>query len=218
MFKRLGGIIGENKRYLLLGFALMLIGMIIGYLNAEEIRKLAQQMMQSIERIAREISGKDNPVYTFWVIFKNNVLAACSMMGLGIFFFGIYPALGLLTNGILLGFLLKLYATGGGSPLKLFLAGILPHGILELSAIIFAASIGIRLGVLMYEWLMGLFVPGKRAAARNKFSSMLRDLPLIVGTVVVLLFLAAIVESTITPLLIKSVIGQEMNMMKNIMK
>ncbi|MED0674473.1 stage II sporulation protein M [Aneurinibacillus thermoaerophilus] len=218
MVKRLASIVCENKRYIWLGVALMLIGVFFGYTNAEEIKQFAKQMIDNIQRIGSDIRKANNPLYTFGVIFKNNVMVAFSMVGLGIFFFGLYPALGLVTNGILLGFLLKVYASGGISPLKILLAGILPHGIIELSAIIFAAAIGIKLGVLTYDWVVSLFVREKRTTVRKKFSDMLRDLPLAVGTIVVMLFVAAVVETTITPLLIQSFVGQEIDIMKQMLK
>ncbi|GEN34828.1 MULTISPECIES: stage II sporulation protein M [Aneurinibacillus] len=218
MIQRLGNIVRQNKRYIWIGVALMLLGVFFGYTNAEAIKQLAKQMMDSIQRIARDISETNNPLYTFWVIFENNVMAAFSMVGLGIFFFGLYPALGLFTNGILLGFLLKVYASGGVSPLKILVAGILPHGIIELSAIIFASAIGIKLGVLTYDWIVSLFVRERRSAVKARFSELLRDLPLIVGTIVVMLFLAAVIESTVTPLLIQNFMGQDLDIMKQVFK
>ncbi|ERI06742.1 stage II sporulation protein M [Aneurinibacillus aneurinilyticus] len=218
MMRRLGTIVRKNKRYIWIGLALMLLGIFLGYTNAEAIKQAAKQMMDSIQRIAKHINDANNPLYTFWVIFENNVIAAFSMVGLGIFFLGLYPALGLITNGILLGFLLKVYANGGVNPLKIFLAGILPHGILELSAIIFASAIGIKLGVLTYDWIVSWFVKERRAGAKARFGEMLRDLPLIIGTIVVMLFLAAIIESTVTPLLIQNFMGQEMSVVKDMFK
>lgn len=218
MMRRLGTIVRKNKRYIWIGLALMLLGIFLGYTNAEAIKQAAKQMMDSIQRIAKHINDANNPLYTFWVIFENNVIAAFSMVGLGIFFLGLYPALGLITNGILLGFLLKVYANGGVNPLKIFLTGILPHGILELSAIIFASAIGIKLGVLTYDWIVSWFVKERRAGAKARFGEMLRDLPLIIGTIVVMLFLAAIIESTVTPLLIQNFMGQEMSVVKDMFK
>jgi stage II sporulation protein M len=218
MIRRLGNVVRENKRYIWIGVALMLIGVFFGYTNADAIKQLAKQMMESIQRIAKDVNAANNPLYTLWVIFENNVMAAFSMVGLGIFFFGLYPAFGLITNGILLGFLLKVYAIGGVSPWKIFLTGILPHGILELSAIIFASAIGIKLGVLTYDWIVSWFVRERRATAKTNFNKLLRELPLIVGTIVVMLFLAAVVESTITPLLIHNFMGQDIDITKQMLK
>lgn len=128
MMRRLGTIVRKNKRYIWIGLALMLLGIFLGYTNAEAIKQAAKQMMDSIQRIAKHINDANNPLYTFWVIFENNVIAAFSMVGLGIFFLGLYPALGLITNGILLGFLLKVYANGGVNPLKIFWLEFCPMG------------------------------------------------------------------------------------------
>ncbi|WCK54800.1 stage II sporulation protein M [Aneurinibacillus sp. Ricciae_BoGa-3] len=217
MLKRLGGIIRDNKGYISLGFALMVIGVLIGYVSADIIKHIASNLFRGIDRIARDIEHVQSPLYTFWVLFKNNLMAAVSMLGLGIFLFGIYPAFGLLVNGIILGFLLRVYANIGINPLKIFVLGILPHGIFELSAIILAASIGIKLGVIMYQWFLSLFVQERRKAASSRFSKLLRDLPVIVGAIVVMLFIAAIIESTVTPALIKSGMGgEQVKIIKNI--
>ncbi|WP_027415378.1 stage II sporulation protein M [Aneurinibacillus terranovensis] len=218
MLKRLGGIIKENKGYIGLGAALMLLGVLVGYFNAPLIKSVIRALFQGLDRIARDINSVNNPLYTFWIIFKNNVLAAASMVGLGIFFIGIYPIIGLVMNGIILGFLLKMYQMDGVNPLELFAVGILPHGILELTAIIFAASIGIKFGVVVFQWFAGLFVPSNRAVVSTRFHDMLKDLPIIISTVVVMLFLAAIIESTITPLLLHGVMGEQIKTMKHLMK
>lgn len=89
---------------------------------------------------------------------------------------------------------------------------------MELSAIIFASAIGIKLGVLTYDWIVSWFVKERRAGAKARFGEMLRDLPLIIGTIVVMLFLAAIIESTVTPLLIQNFMGQEMSVVKDMFK
>jgi stage II sporulation protein M len=219
MIKRLEKIVRDNRRYIWISIALLLIGVLFGYANAESIQQQVLGVLEKIRRIAEGIKTANNPLfYTFWVIFKNNVLAVFGMIGLGIFFFGLYPALGIVNNGILLGFLMKMYEKGGVSPLKMLAAGILPHGIIELAAVVFAAAIGIKLGVMTYDACISLFVTEKRVAVRSKFSDLLRDLPLIVGTVVVMLFVAAIIESTVTPLLVESFVGKEIDIMKQIGK
>lgn len=55
MVRRLGNIVRENKRYIWIGIALMLLGVLVGYVNADAIKQLAKQMMESIQRIARNI-------------------------------------------------------------------------------------------------------------------------------------------------------------------
>ena len=203
-------IIKENARFLWLGLALLLLGSIIGYLNAEAIQSFAKDLLKELERIAQRIKENDSPLYTFWVIFQNNVMASLSMLGLGIFF-GIYPALALFSNGILLGFILKSYALKGMNPISLFAVGILPHGVIELFAVILAAAIGMRYGVMIFKLLGYLFNKDKRTPILKEFGSSLQDLPYIVGTVIFLLFVAAVIESTLTPMLIQFFLADALN-------
>jgi stage II sporulation protein M len=203
-------IIKENARFIWLGFALMLLGAIIGYVNAETIQSFAKDLLKELERIAERIKENDSPLYTFWVIFENNVMASLSMLGLGIFF-GIYPALALFSNGILLGFILKSYALKGMSPISLFVVGILPHGAIELFAVILAAGMGMRYGVTVFKLLGYVFNMDQRTSILKEFGTSLQDLPYLVGTVVLLLFIAAVIESTLTPMLIQLFLGDALN-------
>ncbi|MBP1933071.1 stage II sporulation protein M [Ammoniphilus resinae] len=202
-------IVKRNSKFILLGTGIFLISILIGYLNAEEIQKMASELMKELEQIARKINENNSPLYTFWVIFQNNLLASLSMLGLGIFL-GFYPALALLSNGILLGFMLKISALKGINPFSVFFLGILPHGIFELFAVIVAASIGMKYGILIIRMLANLANNSRRSRLVDDFKTSLNELPYIVGAIVVLLLLAAVIESTVTPLLINSFLGDQM--------
>jgi len=201
-------IVKRNSKFILLGTGIFFISVLIGYLNAEEIQKMASELLKELENIARKINENNSPLYTFWVIFQNNVLASLSMLGLGIFL-GFYPALALLSNGILLGFMLKLSALKGINPFSVFFLGILPHGIFELFAVIVAASIGMKYGILIVRMLGNLANNSRRTRLVDDFKTSLNELPYIVGAIVVLLLLAAVIESTVTPMLINSFLGDQ---------
>jgi stage II sporulation protein M len=207
-FRRGMSIIRANSKFLMIGLGIFLVSILLGYLNADSIQKVAAELLRELDRIARKIGQHGTPLYTFWVIFENNVLAAMSMIGLGVFL-GIYPILALTSNGILLGFMLKTFALKGLNPIMVLLLGILPHGIVEISAVILAASIGIKFGVFIFR-LFGHVLSGRSGGTIvEEFKQGLNELPYIVGSVVVLLFLAAIIESTVTPYLIHLFLGDQ---------
>ncbi|HJV47073.1 MAG TPA: stage II sporulation protein M [Bacillota bacterium] len=208
ILKKGAKIVGANAKFLVLGLAIFVASILIGYLNADSIQKVAEELLRQLDHIARKIEEHGSPLYTFWVIFQNNVLAALSMIGLGVFL-GIYPILALTSNGILLGFMLKAFALKGLNPAMVLLLGILPHGIVEISAIIFAASIGIKYGVLIFRIFSHLLNARGRQAVMDEFKQGLTELPFIVGSVIVLLFIAAVIESTITPYLIHLFLGDQ---------
>ncbi|WP_134704814.1 stage II sporulation protein M [Ammoniphilus sp. YIM 78166] len=204
-------IVKANSRFLWLGTLIFVGSALLGYLNAEGIQAIAEQFMKELERIAEKIQKNGSVFYTFWVIFQNNVLASLTMLGLGVFF-GIYPFMALVTNGVLLGFLLKVFAMKGVNPIGILVFGILPHGIIEIFAVIMAAAIGIKYGSLVFRLLGNLGSQDRRSGILEEFKANLRDLPVTVGAVVVLLFIAAIVESAITPVLIQMFIGDVANL------
>ena len=199
-------VVKANSRFLWLGTLIFIGSALLGYLNAESIQSIAEQLMKELERIAEQIQKNGSPLYTFWVIFQNNVLASLTMLGLGVFF-GIYPMIALIANGVLLGFLLKVFAMKGINPIGILVFGILPHGVIEIFAVILAAAMGIKYGSLVFRLLGNLGSRERRSGILDEFKDSLRDLPLTVGAVVVLLFAAAVIESVVTPLLIQMFIG-----------
>ncbi len=81
--------------------------------------------------------------YIFIFIFLNNTIKSLLAIFLGIAF-GIFPIYFIAANGYLVGLILAISVYSAG--LKYFLAGVLPHGILEIFAIVYASSLGIWLG------------------------------------------------------------------------
>jgi stage II sporulation protein M len=197
----------DNRGYFLTACLLLLGGAVIGYLQADLVESLAKQMMSQIKEIIQRI--KDNggsAAATFWAIFSNNVTSSLMMMALGLFF-AFFPVVGLLSNGVLLGFILFKYAASGINPWLVFAAGILPHGIFELPAVIFAAAVGIRLGMLTFRSIGAVLrlIPAEQV--KNDWYAALKQFPSAVLTVIVLLFAAAVVETLVTPMLLQDTIG-----------
>lgn len=194
-----------NQKYLFLGFALFLLGSLLGFLNANLIQDMARDLLKQLEEIAKRLEDNGSALNVFWVIFQNNVMASLTMLGLGVFF-GIFPIFALVSNGVLLGFMLKTMATNGANPFSILAFGILPHGVIEIFAVIVAAAIGIKYGMFMFRIIFSMGSNGTRSRVLDEFKESLHELPYIVGSVIVLLFLAAVIESTITPLLIHNFI------------
>lgn len=206
MFSRLAGIVKDNSQYVMFGALLFIGSSLLGYFNSEAIQQAAQDLLGQLEHIAEKIEKQGGgPLSVFWVIFQNNVLASLTMLGLGVFF-GLFPIFAMLSNGVLLGFMLKIFATQGLNPIAVLVIGILPHGILELPAVILAASIGIKYGFFVVRMGFNMFT-NKRTEIFSEFKESLKDLPFIVAAVIALLFVAAIIESVVTPFLIHLIFG-----------
>ncbi|ASJ03145.1 hypothetical protein A3L09_07705 [Thermococcus profundus] len=147
---------------------------------------MPEMSLRIFRDIGRSIANKvraDSPLHTFASIYINNLSVATSAYALGIIF-GIVPWIVILTNGFILGLVLAIVISNDFlSPTQAVLA-ILPHGILEIPAIILSATAGIMLyrGTLKKE-------------GRDVVYSSLRVYAL---SAVMLLF-AAFVEAYVTP-------------------
>ncbi len=132
----------------------------------------------------------DDPLMFMLVIFANNAVKSLAAM-LGGFFFGIFPILFMVANGYVLGVVLSLREPEWG--IAGVLMAVLPHGILEIPAVIIACSYGVWLGT-------------KFAAALFKGSEfkpyVVHALKVYVAIVLPVLLIAAAVEVFITPLFI----------------
>lgn len=124
-------------------------------------------------------------------IFLNNLRVALISLLLGFTVLG--PLVIVSGNGAILG-LVASYAVVRGSPPLVVAASILPHGVIELSAIIYVVALSVELGVRFWRWLL--------YRSREGLEEFLRGLPRGLATVIVLLFVAALVEGMVTPLVV----------------
>jgi stage II sporulation protein M len=189
----------EERKLIGIATLILFVGLLLGYVNAEGIHQVLRQsgMYDALEQLVQRIHENPDFLSVFGLIFFNNARAAVTTMGLGIFF-GVYPVLMLASNGILLGVILHQSSLETGvHPLILFVTKVLPHGILELPAIIIAAAYGMRLGITFVRWIFSFLVPGKRAAGRAEWRRLFDRIPAAVILVLLLLILAAGIESAL---------------------
>lgn len=203
----------DNKRYLLIGGLLLIFGIIFGYLESNLVDKMARKMIEQIRKIAEQVQKSNHSSAVFWMILFNNLFSSFLMMVLGVLF-SIFPVYGLFANGVLLGYLLDKMGQAGLNPLVVLTIGILPHGIFELPAVVFAASLGIRYGVLTWRTFAFIWNAEGRGRLKKEWASGVKQFPLALLIVVVLLVVAAVVESVVTPLLIQNTIGTQFKFLK----
>jgi len=176
---------------LILFFAAMVVG---GTPNGAT--DFMKDQVRSMEELAHQTEGADNPQLAFfWLIFKKNVQACVMTMYLGIGA-GIFPLFTMTLNGMLIGFLFGTMAHEGLPVAQLVVKGILPHGILELPALFLAAGFGMMLGVGVLKGVFGSLF-GKTDPWQLFVRSIRGSVPALV-VLIVLLLLAAVVESTVT--------------------
>lgn len=205
MWSALREALADKRRYLAMATAWFALWAVMGYVNFDALwarhPDVVDGLFARLRELAEAIAARQSWTYFFGTILLNNLVVAASTVGLGIFF-GLFPLAALATNGLVIGFFLRMLARQGEDPLAWFLAGILPHGVLEFPALLLAGAFGLALGVRSVQLLGGLLSPMARQAALDRFARDLRQLPAVVAAIAVLLLGAALVEATVTPLVV----------------
>lgn len=181
------------KRYLLAASLLFILGTALGvYLAVAQPELIANAMalvFEHLEDLGRDIFDAPQPS-GIMRLFTHNLRAFLLMAVLGLAL-GVYPAFGLLVNGVVIGVAAVLMHAQTGS-LTVFLAGVLPHGVLEIPAIILGAALGLRLG-------LGPLFARHGERSWQGYRTELTDAAKVLLFGAALLFLAAIIEVSITP-------------------
>jgi len=140
----------------------------------------------------------------------NNAIKSLAVIVLGAVFC-IFPLFFVAYNGQALGMVADLFSREKG--ILFVLAALLPHGIIEIPVILVSAGIGVRLGYLAYLSLRrggANFNQGLLHVVRfyqEKFKKdimpeMKQGVGFYMRRLLPLLFLAAIIESNVTPLIV----------------
>ena len=166
----------ESKNYVIAVLLIFLTGIVLGVV-------LSSQLGVYLDEILRELAAKVdglNAFETILFILQNNLTASFLGILFGIFF-GIFPVLTSLSNGVMLGYVMKLVwiDSGVGEFWK-----ILPHGIFELPAVFISLALGVRLGMFVFS----------RNRGKEFFSRAKNSIILFVCIVIPLLIIAAIIE------------------------
>jgi len=178
--------------YIGLSVFLFALTAIMGYFAAEFDPQIASNWMKELEML-RWIMDQP-PILIMIIIFLKNLLASAMAMLLGLGF-GLVPLLVVTSNGFLLG--IVAYGAVQKVGILYLLAGILPHGIIELPIVLLSIAIGFRLG-----HLLALTILREKEDLSGETRTAVHFL---VRWVAPLLLLAAAIETFITPLVISVV-------------
>jgi uncharacterized membrane protein SpoIIM required for sporulation len=153
---------------------------------------------EEIMDLVAERLNLETPQISFRYIFLNNLRALFVMLIFGAMTLGVGGMLAYLLNIGLVGGVLGFAGEIGFSPGKMFLVGVLPHGIFEITAIVLASAAILHMGVL-------LVTPDpERTIGQVLVESMADWFKIMAAFGVPLLIVAAVIESKITPQLIIS--------------
>ncbi|MEA2046018.1 MAG: stage II sporulation protein M [Euryarchaeota archaeon] len=178
------------RGYILLSVLLFAGSAILGFVAASRDPQLVAIYIEEIGSKIGWILGLSPPMMMGF-IFLNNLFASTIAMLLGIGF-GIVPALVAVLNGVVLG-VIGYHAIETIGVMYL-VAAILPHGIIELPTVLICIGVGFRLGHLLLLTFLGKDVD---LGGEVRFALRL------LRWVVLFLFLAAVIETLITPIVIQ---------------
>jgi len=178
--------------YIALSAFIFLATAVMGYYETENNPELASSWLQELQMLKWIMSLP--AILIMIIIFLKNFLACVMsvLLGLGL---GIIPFLVATSNGFLLG-IVSYGVLHKQGPLYL-LAGILPHGIIELPTVLVCIALGIRLG-----HLLALSILGEKTDLAGEARKAARFL---YRWAMPLLLLAAFIETFITPIAISVV-------------
>ena len=161
-----------------------------GYASAANFPDMANSMMREfVSRFAPLL--EQGPIYIMLRIFLNNAFVSliCLVLGLAL---GIFPILIIASNGYLVGVIS--YLVGQQKGFLFILLALIPHGIIELPMVFLSAGIGLRLGYHVFLYLIG-----RPTEVMREFK---QGLKFYFRWIVPLLFVAAVIETFITPLIL----------------
>ena len=178
-------------------FAVMIVGSYIVGLLAPNLAADVYGWMSDTAQSA-EIQNEDGGISAL-ALFLHNLRAMMFTLLYGLIPFIYLPALLLGINALSLG-LIGAHCVNNGMSLLVYLAGILPHGIFELSAVVLALSAGFYLCANVTRRIR----TKEKGVIRTSFVLTTQLLFLHIAP---LLLIAAFVEAHITPAILRAVMG-----------
>ncbi|RLG61263.1 hypothetical protein DRN86_00290 [Candidatus Geothermarchaeota archaeon] len=155
-------------------------------------------MLNPIKELVRYLKGL-NEIEMFLVVFLNNSIKGLLNIVLGVLF-GVYPLVFIVINAFVVGFTAE-YISASQGPLVAAL-GLIPHGILEIPAVLICAAMGFKMAV---ETIKSIIGKGKLEIEIKK------ALKVYLYLILPLLLIAAFIEVFITPHLIDFAISLKMH-------
>ncbi|MBG9792595.1 hypothetical protein ABD76_08830 [Paenibacillus dendritiformis] len=185
--------LAELRWYLVASVLLFAVGYALGN-RLEGLQDFVTGQLAGLGQVKEQLMKSENQELSFFVfIFYNNAIKAVIIMFAGILF-GLLPAFFLVVNGMVIGFLLRMMELMGQNITENVVKGLLPHGILEIPAILIAAAYGMKFGVLVMQKLFG----SRSRRANISLMAWAKRTGAGAVWVTVVLLIAALIESTVT--------------------
>jgi stage II sporulation protein M len=151
-----------------------------------------EQVLEEMQAVIEMLEGL-SPIALILVIFLNNAIKCLLVVFLGIIL-GVPPVIFVCYNAYTIGALVA--ALGPELGYGTVIASLLPHGIIEIPVLVFCTALGISIGAEVWKYLTRQESQVKKQL-RFSFKIYFRWL-------ILALFIAAIIEVFITPLIVSS--------------
>ncbi|MGM0482531.1 MAG: stage II sporulation protein M [Patescibacteria group bacterium] len=167
---------------------------LVGYVVATAYPSSVVSSIDALMDMAEELSGMSVAGLMTFIFINNSFVALVASLG-GILF-AFLPFFIIVVNGFTLG--IVYYLTVSATSSGFFLIGVLPHGVIEIPAILFSTAMGIWLGLAFFNFLF------KGGEDRGSMGKKIKRISYTYLTIIIpLLFLAALVEMFITPVFLE---------------
>lgn len=176
-----------------------------------------QKFMELAEKLLEKIPLDRGKLVMSAAILLSNLAAASLAIGLGLVPFMFLPTFGVMLNGAAMGVMSAFMTLRGVELGSLLLFGLVPHGIIEIPAFLYACTLGFALCLGLTRFVIHeLFSRGNALAPASpsgpgpeeSFTDLLKHtFRTFVLVIIPLILLAALIETFVTPLLIHTFIG-----------
>jgi stage II sporulation protein M len=191
-------IVRTMKGTIMVATAILLVGVVCGVILQDILEGVVASLFGTIEQEAEKI--REIPQYLqVLVIFGNNTRAAtltgiiASLPVLGIFI----PFITMLLNGFIIGLAPEILQMNSFQ----FIMAILPHGILEIPALILASAVGFKFAMASLKASIGYFFPYPGKSGKETFLNEIRPgwksiklfaviIPLLIGAALIEVFIS----------------------------
>jgi len=208
----------EYRRYFKYAARALGLGFVAGYLYFTLWPAQEQKALQFVLQSLKDIPLQASPLVLALTLFYHNARASAVALAAGVIPFLSLPILDTLLNGGVLGLLISISKHQHLPVLRLVVTQILPHGVFELTGVLYATSVGLYLSAAMGRKVRAALLKKKgpapapterpkdfletypeRAAAADAESTARNVLRSFVLVVLPLLLIAAFIEGFITP-------------------
>ena len=191
----------ENKKIFLILIVIFAIAFILGDISADEIASVLMPMLKDAM-----LKGNVTTIDAFNIMIHNETAALVTLIGS--VFFAIYAFIAIFLNGFVVGFMAG-YTIHSTYDLVMYIALIVPHGILEIPAFFCSCTSGILLFLFIFRVLKDKIQKNTFSEAYTNNKKTLKHVVIIFTIAVVLFAVAALIEGFITPQL-GNIVSQQM--------